>query len=364
MSSFDFGLALQRMFTNNFARKTTEKILFITDFAPENYNELIPPTRIQMINERAKFAELLYLLSKDIYHSEFVVFKKYPATLSGGKEPPAEIAEEMKNCDIFLALTTYSLTYTNARRDACNAGARGASMPGFTPDMFYDERPMAIDYQKIKFHGDLLITEIEKIQQNKTDYCQIKLVDHEKNALTFQILGPNQTFVQDMGLYYEKGSFGNLPAGEIYFVPIEGTANGKLTIPKEWMKHALDNDTPVELVFEKGKLIRLEGVKKEISDLFGFTEGPKSPDTVDLLNSRRNLAEFGIGLNPYATKFDSIVESEKILGSVHIALGSNDSFGGDVHSDIHIDFILPGATVYINDKPLIMNGIHVYKTDQ
>ena len=134
MSNFDFGIALKRMFTNNFNRQNNEKVLFITDYAPSEYN--IPPVRMEIINERAKFVELLYSLAKDIIGDQFVTFKKYPATLQSGKEIPLEIVEEMKKHDIFVAITSYSMSHTKARHEACAVGARGASMPGFTPDMF------------------------------------------------------------------------------------------------------------------------------------------------------------------------------------------------------------------------------------
>jgi leucyl aminopeptidase (aminopeptidase T) len=52
-----------------------------------------------------------------------------------------------------------------------------------------------------------------------------------------------------------------------------------------------------------------------------------------------------------------VIEGEKILGTIHIALGTNDSFGGKIHSDLHTDFILPGASVYVNNVPIIVHGV-------
>ncbi len=53
----------------------------------------------------------------------------------------------------------------------------------------------------------------------------------------------------------------------------------------------------------------------------------------------RNIAELGIGTNSSATRPDNILESEKILGTVHIAFGDNSSFGGKVKTPFHQDFV-------------------------
>jgi len=53
----------------------------------------------------------------------------------------------------------------------------------------------------------------------------------------------------------------------------------------------------------------------------------------------------GIGTNPRARKPDNILESEKILGTVHVALGDNSSFGGKVKTPFHQDFVFYKPTV-------------------
>ena len=42
----------------------------------------------------------------------------------------------------------------------------------------------------------------------------------------------------------------------------------------------------------------------------------------------RNIAEVGIGTNDKARRFENILEAEKILGTVHVALGDNSTIGG------------------------------------
>ncbi len=58
-----------------------------------------------------------------------------------------------------------------------------------------------------------------------------------------------------------------------------------------------------------------------------------------------NIAELGVGTNDRATRADNILESEKILGTVHIALGDNSSFGGEVRVPFHQDFVFFSPTL-------------------
>ena len=52
-----------------------------------------------------------------------------------GQEPPAAISGMMQGFDVVICPTGKSLTHTNARRQACKAGARVATMPGISPQV-------------------------------------------------------------------------------------------------------------------------------------------------------------------------------------------------------------------------------------
>ena len=60
-----------------------------------------------------------------------------------------------------------------------------------------------------------------------------------------------------------------------------------------------------------------------------------------------NIAELGIGTNDKATRPDNILETEKILGTVHIAIGDNSTFGGKVSVPFHQDFIFFKPTMIV-----------------
>ena len=70
----------------------------------------------------------------------------------------------------------------------------------------------------------------------------------------------------------------------------------------------------------------------------------------------RNLAELGIGTNDKARVTGVILEDEKIYGTVHIALGSNDTFGGTVAAGIHVDGIITHPELLLDGKAIVANG--------
>ena len=53
--------------------------------------------------------------------------------------------------------------------------------------------------------------------------------------------------------------------------------------------------------------------------------------------TRRNVAELGIGCNPKAVVIGKILEDEKV--GLHIAYGKSTHLGGKVDSDMHLDIV-------------------------
>jgi len=72
-----------------------------------------------------------------------------------------------------------------------------------------------------------------------------------------------------------------------------------------------------------------------------------------------NIAELGIGCNPAIDQaIGYILTDEKLGGSVHVAFGSNISYGGTSKSSMHWDFVThPSATIEVADtKEVIMKN--------
>jgi aminopeptidase len=72
-----------------------------------------------------------------------------------------------------------------------------------------------------------------------------------------------------------------------------------------------------------------------------------------------NIAEFGIGINPEARLIGNVLEDEKVGGTVHIALGDNSTFGGDVIAGIHLDGIITKPRIFVDDEEFILSNFSI-----
>jgi leucyl aminopeptidase (aminopeptidase T) len=70
----------------------------------------------------------------------------------------------------------------------------------------------------------------------------------------------------------------------------------------------------------------------------------------------RNVAELGVGTNDRARITGTILEDEKILGTVHVAFGNNASMGGTVKVPFHLDGVILAPTLVVDDRFLLRDG--------
>ncbi|KAF9115473.1 hypothetical protein BGX30_006269, partial [Mortierella sp. GBA39] len=92
---------------------------------------------------RKELAEALHEAGKRLGAESMLAVMKERA--KSGEEPPEAIAAAMAKAQVVVCITKHSLTHTQARKQAAAAGARLATMPGITEDMFL-EGAIAADY--------------------------------------------------------------------------------------------------------------------------------------------------------------------------------------------------------------------------
>lgn len=250
-----------------------------------------------------------------------------------GKEPPESVAEAMKLSDIALCPTVFSLTHTQARKEACRNGTRIATMPNITEDMFGAGAILA-DYTEVARLSDLLTERLSRAS----------LVRIEKGDACLDIPVEERAGVSSNGRFLLPGTGGNLPTGEAYIAPLEGTANGETVIDGSiagiGVVHA-----PLHVVIRDGRAAEFRGPDAErLRAMLG-----ENPDAY-------TLGELGIGTNPRARLIGNILEDEKVYGTAHIAFGSNSTFGGTVQAGVHIDGVILSPRVYFDDQPILSEG--------
>jgi leucyl aminopeptidase (aminopeptidase T) len=255
-----------------------------------------------------------------------------------GDEPPKPVAEAMKAAEVVLAPTYMSLSNTDARRNATKQGARIASMPSITEGMM-SIGALTADYKKVASLTDKVATLVQKC-------LAVTISTPSGTDLTMSI--KERPPMRDTGLIHKPGDWGNLPAGEVALAPVEGSTNGTLVI---------DNLVDVALGLSVTQPLRI-AVKHGRARSFVGPDAARLKSILEAADKNAyNIAELGIGTNPKARLIGNVLEDEKVLGTVHIAVGDNTSFpGGHTKSNIHLDGILLQPTVKVDKRLLIQNG--------
>ncbi len=262
------------------------------------------------------------------------VFVQIEVLLSHGSEPPKQVGEFMKECDVVIAPTSKSLTHTEARRNACEKGARISTMPAILKETF--SRAVNADYNKIAE----LTHRLEKALWGKNE---IRITSPKGTDIKMIINGRDP--FADTGIYHNPGDFGNLPAGETFLAPLEGTSNGVVVFDGSFPGLGL-LDEPLKFIVKDGYAVDIIG--KRANEARNLME-PFGQDAF-------NVAELGIGTNYKAKICGSVLEDEKVLGTCHIAFGDNRSMGGVVRVASHLDGIIFYPDIEVDGKLILKNG--------
>jgi len=285
-------------------------------------------------NNKREIGLSLFETAKKLGHQSLYV-EMIPGKVNG-EEPSAEISELMKKFDVVLCPTTTSLTHTDARRNASALGARIATFPGITKAVMI--RGLNADYHKI---SALSLQLKEILERGK----KIRVTTKLGTDISFSIEG--RTAFASKGLFHAKGESGNLPTGETFLAPVEGTANGIFIVDGSMAGLGLTYNENIKIKVEDGFATEITGGKmaKKLQKML---------DTVG--KDARNIAEFGIGTNHAAKLSGVLLEDEKVMGTIHIALGNNKSMGGNVGVALHLDGVVKKPNVYLDETLLMKKG--------
>jgi aminopeptidase len=253
---------------------------------------------------------------------------------SAAAEPPRAVAAAMAAADVVLAPTIQSLSHTEARKAASEAGVRIGTLPGVTEEML--GRLMTGDLEEIRRRGWAVVSALNR-------GAEVRITCRHGSDLRIGLEGRHG--IVDAGELSNRGAFGNLPCGEGFIAPLEGTTEGTLVVDGSIAGVGL-LDTPTELTIRGGHLT-------------GAT-GEDGATLMELLTTHgddgTNVAELGIGTNEEAILTGNILEDEKILGTCHLAFGASAAIGGTVQVPVHLDCVVLEPTVEIDGETLVSGG--------
>ena len=216
-----------------------------------------------------------------------------------------------------------------------------------------------IDYKDLeRLIIDGMIFPASTLKQNTSRLAEklkgadvLHITDKEGSDFTCKI--KDRRINEDDGVVDEHdiaiGDLGNnLPAGEVFIAPHETSGEGVLRCPITIDRFTNRIVKDVTLRFRGGRLLldkcsaKING-EQMIDSFKRCLEIDKKEEQI----RTTSIAELGIGCNPAINKaIGYILTDEKLGGSVHIAFGSNQGYGGTSKSCMHWDFVTdPSATI-------------------
>ncbi len=282
-------------------------------------------------DERMAIAEALDAVARET--SDDVGLIRYPVGDQHGQEPPDPVAVAMAGADVVLAPTTKSLSHTSARKEANEAGARVATLPGITDGVFL--MGLDADYERIR-------DESARMLERVAGADEIRVTSAAGTDITIE--PGDREWREDTGIVHDSGEMSNLPAGEVFVSP--ETADGTVVVDGTMMPHGRLEDRTVEFTVADGQVTDIDddAIRAELEDA-----------TAAVGEDAYNLAELGIGTNVAVTDLvGSVLLDEKAGGTVHLAIGDDHAIGGDVEAPIHTDGILTDPTVFVDGDQIAL----------
>jgi leucyl aminopeptidase (aminopeptidase T) len=219
--------------------------------------------------------------------------------------------------------------------------ARFASGPMINEDIL--EHELSADYHQI---ADLTNRLGDKLQGRS----RVRVTTALGTDLEMDISG--RQVMRDTGLFHKPRDHGNLPAGECYVSPVEARTNGVFVVDKSYPGILIEE--PIRLTVVRGRVVDIQGGREaqRLLDIIREGECKQHGDGC------RVVCELGIGTNPNARLQGNVLTDEKVMGTVHIAIGHNalDAYGGKNRAPLHLDGVIGGPTLVVDGETLIRDG--------
>lgn len=254
-----------------------------------------------------------------------------PAREFDGQEPPATVAEAMRQAEVIFSPVSRSITHTRAMRAALEGGARAILMTAHNEAVLTSPGLLETDFAA---QAEVC----RKIGTAFSEGSTVRLTSPRGTDLRFSIVGRHANVLTNIP---EPGELAPVPDIEVNVVPIEGTAGGRLICDASVPYLGIGIlEEPIECDVEDGFIVRMKG-------------GPQAnilKTDLDSYGDRNcyNVAELGVGLNPNARLTGNMLDDEGVLGTIHIGIGTSHTLGGEVKAPTHYDLLMWAPTIEVD----------------
>jgi len=259
------------------------------------------------------------------------------------------VAEAMKKSDVVFDLSTVPHSYSQAYKEAMEAGARIVFTYGAN-EMVYLELMLGFDpvYGKDpSFDHEEMLEKEKRLCELFTKASTCKVLSKKGTNITVTVKGREPTY-HGMGAY-KPGVQDGFPGGIVSVPPVEESGNGVLVVDGSLRGVGLLK-TPVKLTLQNGRITKIEG----------GVEAEKFKQYIEKFDDPRMylMAHINIGVNPKARLTGTIFEDEKILGSTTWGFGSQMPGWrqNPTRAKSHIDATMLDSTLLLDDKVIIQDG--------
>ena len=254
------------------------------------------------------------------------------------RQPAPLVAAAMKSADVLFTPVSVSVTHTQAMKDANAAGARGIIMTDFSVDMMI-RGGMDADFEAIA-------PECEAVAAILDAGSTLEVTTVHGTRLTMDITG--RKGIAKTGIA-GPNDFTPVPDIEATISPLEGTAEGMFVCDASIPYLGIGRpDRPVTCLVEQGSVISIEG-GTAADTVRRSWEAQGDPNVY-------NVAELGIGLNPFCRPTGRMLEDEGIRGTCHVGVGTSITLGGHVRASCHYDFVMFAPTILVDGKAVVRSG--------
>ncbi len=249
-------------------------------------------------------------------------------------EPPGPVAAAMAAADVVLAPTVQSLSHTDARKRASEAGARIATLPGVTEEML--ARVMSADMAELRRRGHAIADVLDAGTEARITCA---------NGSDLRLGLEGRSAIPDAGELSGPAAFGNLPCGEGFISPDDRACEGTLVVDGTIAEVGVPA-APVTLTVEGGRLTDATGSEGEALMKLLAAGGEQAT----------TIAELGIGTNEKAILTGNVLEDEKLLGTAHVAFGASAAIGGRIQVPVHLDCVIMRPVVTVDGTEIVRDG--------
>lgn len=272
--------------------------------------------------------EVLIQRARDFRSS--VMFEKISGSVT--REPPANVSDKMLESDVVLFCVNEDRTLLWGHSDAKVATlSKGGRVLFLTQSI--ELTPDAKSLEIIRSRSNRMGEFLEKSSK-------VTLLTGDSSRLELKLAG--RRALRLSSIIQTRGSWGAVPDyAEAAVAPLENGSNGDFRV--DGMIVGLGKATPpVDLHFENGRLTEISDspLGRKFEEFLGKND-----------SSARVLCELGFGTNHLRREIRGEFDDKKALGSVHLAMGDNHTFGGVNRSSIHIDCLATRPGILIDDQP-------------